>query len=271
MFRSRRRSGLPDGWEDILSARSAQWRLLDDGERARLGDLAEWLLHTKRWEGSRGFDLTDEARTVVAAHASLLILELEPRWFDAVGTIVIRAGSMSQRTGNAGSVPGTVDDTPMAVDGESHHDNGPLMVSWRAARREANQLHTGRDVVLHEFAHKIDSVDGLMNGTPILGDEATTARWVEVCTRYFEAVRDGTAPRVLRSYAGTNPAEFFAVATESFFTRSVELAAQIPDLYAVLGDFYGQDPAARVRRAHPDAVPPATITIVSRRPARNVL
>lgn len=225
------------------------------------------MLRTKRWEGSRGFELTDESRTVVAAHASLLILELEPRWFDAVGTIVIRAGSMAQRSGNAGSIPGTVDDSPMAVDGESHHDNGPLMVSWRAARREANQLRTGRDVVLHEFAHKIDSLDGLMNGTPILDDEATTARWVEVCTRHFEAVRDGTAGRVLRTYAGTNPAEFFAVATEAFFTRSVELAEQIPDLYSVLGHFYGQDPAARVRRAHPAGVAPTTFTIVTRRGA----
>jgi MtfA peptidase len=243
-----RRPGLPDGWEAILEARSAQWRLLDQPERERLGGLADWFLRTKRMEPARGFELTDEVRTVLAAHASLLLLGLDESWYDAVGTIVVRSGSMTQRMASAGPIAGTVNDSPMDVDGEAHHGDGPLMVSWRAARREAGHMRAGRDVVFHEFAHKIDMLDGVLDGTPHLAGDAAIARWVEVCTRHYDAIRAGTAGRLLREYGGTNPGEFFSVVTEAFFTRGVELADQKPDLYEVFAAFYRQDPAERVRR-----------------------
>lgn len=241
------RSGLPDRWRDILDRRSAQWRLLDDGERTRLGELADWLLLDKRWEAARDFELTDEVRTVLSAHASLLLLGLDESWYDGIGSIVVRAGSMTQRTGTAGPVRGTVNGSPQWIDGETHHDDGPLMVSWRVARRESLQLRLGRDVVLHEFAHKIDMRDGTLDGTPILPSESATATWVDVCTAHYEQVRAGTSGPLLRSYAGSNVAEFFAVTTETFFTRSLDLAEQKPDLYDVFASFYRQDPAARVR------------------------
>jgi Mlc titration factor MtfA (ptsG expression regulator) len=241
------RQGLPDGWDHILEQRSAQWRLLDDDERGRLGELADWLLLDKRWEAARDFELNDEVRTLVSAHASLLILGLDESWYDAIGSIVVRGGSMTQRTGSTGPIRGIVNGSPQWIDGETHHGDGPLMVSWRAARREALQLRLGRDVVLHEFAHKLDMRDGTLDGTPILDGDEQRARWVEVCTAHYEEVRAGTSGSLLRSYAGTNVGEFFAVITETFFTRSVDLAEQKPDLYEVFSGFYGQDPAARVR------------------------
>ena len=139
----------------------------------------------------------------------------------------MRDGSMTQRH-TAGPVRGTFERSPQAVDGESHHGDGPLMVSWRAARREAANPRFGRDVVLHEFAHKIDMRDGVLDGTPLLPDDDERQRWVDVCTPRYEAVRDGDPGELLRSYAGTNPGEFFAVATETFFTRSVDLAERHP-------------------------------------------
>lgn len=241
------RRGLPDGWEQILDQRSAQWRLLGDDERRRLGELAEWLLVDKRWEAARDFELTDEVRTVVSAHASLLILGLDESWYDGIGSIVVRAGSMTQRTGSSGPIRGIVNGSPQWIDGETHHGDGPLMVSWRAARRESLQLRLGRDVVLHEFAHKIDMRDGTLDGTPILDDDDATSRWVDVCTHHYDEISAGTSGPLLRSYAGTNVGEFFAVTTETFFTRSVDLAEQKPDLYDVFASFYRQDPAARVR------------------------
>lgn len=242
------RPGLPDGWEDLLEVRSAQWRLLEAPDRARLGELADWFLRTKRLEAARGFELTDEVRTLLAAHACLLILGLDESWFDAVGTIVVRSGSMTQRSNSAGPISGTVNGAPMDVDGEAHHGDGPIMVSYRAVRREAGQMRVGRDVVLHEFAHKIDMLDGVLDGTPHLAGDGDIERWVEVCTHHYHEVRKGTAGRILREYGGTNPGEFFSVVTETFFTRAVELAEQKPDLYDVFAAFYGQDPAARLRR-----------------------
>jgi Mlc titration factor MtfA (ptsG expression regulator) len=101
--------------------------------------------------------------------------------------------------------------------------------------------------VYHEFAHQLDMLDGLTDGTPPLGDEAARQRWVEVCTAAYDTVRAEGSP-VLRRYAGTNPAEFFAVATEVFFNRPLELCEHEPALFAELRSFYRQDPAARLRR-----------------------
>src|SRR5918995_5979061 len=114
----RRRDGLPARWREILTARSALWSVLDDGERSRLGELAESLLVGKRWEAARGFVISDEVRTVVAAHAALLVLELDPSSYDSVGTIVVRAGAMRRRepVPQWGRVNGVVDGSPGPVD-----------------------------------------------------------------------------------------------------------------------------------------------------------
>ena len=80
------RLGLPDDWREILEARSVAWRQLDANERQRLGELADWLLRDRRWEAARGFELTDEVRAVVSAHAVLPILGLDESWYEGVGS-----------------------------------------------------------------------------------------------------------------------------------------------------------------------------------------
>ena len=140
--------------------------------------------------------------------------------------------------------------------GLGHFTNSRMLV-WPSARREALNPRLGRDVVLHEFSHKLDMLDGTLDGTPPIVEPALRQRWVEVCTAEYQAVRAG-APSLLRPYAGTNPSEFFAVATETFFTRPVVMAETKPALYEVLAGFYRQDPAARVHaatRAVVDAAP----------------
>ena len=241
------RQGLPDGWREILDQRSAQWRLLGVDARTRLGELADWLLREKRWEAARGFELTDEVRTLVATHGALLVLGLDESWYDGVGAVIVRSGSMTQGRGRSTAIRGIANADPQSIDGETHHGDGPLMVSWRAARREASQMRLGRDVVLHEFAHKIDMHDGVLDGTPLLESDVDRARWVEVCTQHYDDVRLGVPDAFLRAYAGTNVAEFFAVTTETFFARSVDFAERKPELYALFAAFYNQDPAARLR------------------------
>jgi Mlc titration factor MtfA (ptsG expression regulator) len=246
---SRDRAGLPDDWRQILAARSAHWRLLDDAERTRLGELADEVLRTKRWEAARGFELTDEVRTVVAGHAGLLALGLDGAPFDGVSTIVVRARAMRRTAPMAGPAKGVLMDSPGVVDGEAHHADGPVMLVWASARREAANPRLGRDVVLHEFAHKLDMLDGTIDGTPPLAGDGQRRRWVDVCTTAYEGVRSGDAVWPLRPYAGTNPGEFFAVASEVFFTLPVQLQGARPELYDVLAGYYRQDPARRVRAA----------------------
>ncbi|MCB0954483.1 MAG: zinc-dependent peptidase, partial [Microthrixaceae bacterium] len=102
----------------------------------------------------------------------------------------------------------------------------------------------GHNVVFHEFAHKIDMLDDVVDGTPPMA-RSEIDRWVQVCTAEYERAQLG-GDDLLDSYAGVNTGEFFAVATEVFFDRPVEMAEQKPDLYDVLSGFYRQDPAARV-------------------------
>ena len=180
---------------------------------------------------------------MIAGHAALLALGLGESAYDGVGTIVVRGRAMRRTAPMAGPARGVLVDAPGAVDGEAHHADGPIMLVWPSARREAANPRLGRDVVLHEFSHKLDMLDGTLDGTPPIADDAARQRWIDVCTAEYRAVRDGTAGWLLRPYAGTNPAEFFAVATETFFTRPVPLRDEKPALYEVLRGYYGQDPA----------------------------
>lgn len=106
----------------------------------------------------------------------------------------------------------------------------------------------GFNVTYHEFAHRLNMRDGSVDGTPILDSEAHYPEWIEACTKLYEAVRNGEGPRPLRDYAGTNPAEFFAVATEVFFDKGSAMARELPDLYEVMLGFYDQDTAERDKR-----------------------
>jgi Mlc titration factor MtfA (ptsG expression regulator) len=139
-------------------------------------------------------------------------------------------------------------DEPMSIIGQAHGRRGPVIVAWDAARAGARHPERGHNVVFHEFAHKLDMLDNMIDGTPPLPDQATRRRWIEVCTAEFQLVRAGLGGHLLWSYAGVNPGEFFAVATEVFFGRPLELRIEKPALYEVLADFYRQDPAARLAR-----------------------
>jgi Mlc titration factor MtfA (ptsG expression regulator) len=249
--RRRRRDGatLPDGWEAITARTVAHWHDLDPDERARLGDLVEQIVVGKRWEAARGFTLTDEVRLVIAAQAGLLILGLDIDAYRGVRSIIVHPTTMTLRgPRSAGRGAGLMTDEPMAIDGQAHHLRGPVIIAWDAARAAARHPQRGHNVVFHEFAHKLDMLDDLVDGTPPLPDPVTRQRWIDVCTAEYQLLRAGMGGHLLRPYAGVNPGEFFAVATEVFFDQPVELQDQKPSLYEVLRDFYRQDPAARALR-----------------------
>ena len=130
--------------------------------------------------------------------------------------------------------------------------HGPVILVWDEVKKDARHPERGHNVVYHEFAHEIDCLDGLADGTPPIHDHQEFERWVRVCTREFEELRRRSAKgkrTLLDAYAGTNPAEFFAVATEVFFDKPVAMRRKHPELYDVLRAFYRQDPAEREMRA----------------------
>jgi len=154
------------------------------------------------------------------------------------------------RPGGAFEIPRVQTSSGIPILGEAQL-RGPVLLVWDAVKRGARHPEQGHDVVYHEFAHKLDMLDGAADGTPELGSRQAVARWVEVCGTAFNALRERVAKgqsTFIDAYGATNEAEFFAVATEFFFDRPVEMRQHEPDLYGVLRDFYGQDPAARKRR-----------------------
>jgi MtfA peptidase len=246
LFRRRPAAGLPDNWIEIIERQVAHWALLDGDEREELRELMEAILEEKRWEAAQGFALTDEIRTVVAAQAALLILGLDFDWYRAVQAIVIHPSDVVSYEPQPGPA-GTMEEGPFSLLGLADHRYGPVLISWDAAKANARHPAWGRDVVLHEFAHKLDMLDDVVDGTPPLHHPEDGPRWHEICTREFDLLQDGEG-WPLRDYGATDPGEFFAVATEAFFNLPLQLQEAKPDLYAVLRDFYRQDPAERIRR-----------------------
>ena len=120
-----------------------------------------------------------------------------------------------------------------------------MLLAWDQVRYAARHRGRGRNVVWHEFAHKVDMLDGVVDGTPPMQDRQTLDRWIDVCTTELELLRSGQGGHVLDPYAATDPGEFFAVATETFFDLPLVMRSEKPELYDVLSNFYRQDPASR--------------------------
>ena len=127
----------------------------------------------------------------------------------------------------------------------AHHDRGPILLAWDQVLIGARHRGRGHNVVFHEFAHKMDMLDGVVDGTPLMPNQAALDRWIAVCAAELELMRRGEAGPLLDDYGATDPGEFFAVATEVFFDRPIDCRGIKPDLYEVLAAFYKQDPASR--------------------------
>jgi Mlc titration factor MtfA (ptsG expression regulator) len=244
-----RRHGLPDDWVAIVTNQVAIWHVLDEDERAVLEGNADWLLRHKHWEAAQGFALTDEIRVTLAMQAAVPLLGLSVDEYREVSAVIVYPSAILSRGIYAGPAAGTVTDGSTPILGEAHDRRGPVIVAWDEAIAASRAPGSGHNVVYHEFAHKLDMLDALIDGTPPLESRAAVDRWVEVCTEPFHALRAGIDRPPLQPYGATNPAEFFAVVTEAFFDVPVALEQHERALYDVLRDYYNQDPAARTRRA----------------------
>jgi MtfA peptidase len=240
-----RRKHLPEGWEQIVQRGVAYWHVLGRAEQERLAELGEHLVVTKRWEAANGFEITDEVVVTIAMQAAVLILGLDSDYFGKVSSIIVHPTTFSIPGPRPTAVRGMFDVGAQPLLGQAHHNRGPILLAWDQVRSGARHRGRGHNVVLHEFAHKMDMLDGVVDGTPLLPDQAALDRWIEVCTAELALMRRGEAGPLLDDYGATDPGEFFAVATEVFFGRPVDLRDNKPDLYQVLAAYYRQDPAAR--------------------------
>lgn len=255
--RRRRRKALakpfPEEWEGVLERNFGHWRYLHDDEKSRMRDLIRIFIVEKYWEGAGGLELTDEIKVTIAAQACLLVLNIKHDFYRMLKTILVYPSGYFA-TGRRSVGAGVVSDAATPVLGQAHYQ-GPVILSWQHVVRGGRNAHDGQNLVYHEFAHKLDMADGVVDGTPVLSSREQQREWVEIMTREFRELRRRSATgywgsdALLRPYGATNPAEFFAVATEVFFERPIEMRSMHTELYRVMQSFYKQDPATRMERA----------------------
>jgi Mlc titration factor MtfA (ptsG expression regulator) len=240
------RSALPEPlWQEAVASLPFV-AALPSGDLARLRDLVVLFLDRKSIVGAGGHDVTPLQRVVIALQACLIVLELGIDWYDDFESVVVYPDEF---------VPGwtwedeagVVHTNDGALAGEAM-PGGPVVLSWPDVEASADFDAAGMNLVIHEFAHKLDMRDGDANGSPPLEPPLDARRWKTA----FGAAYDDFAARVDRdeetaidAYAAESPAEFFAVLSELFFASPATLAGLYPDVYRQLAGFYRQDPAAR--------------------------
>jgi Mlc titration factor MtfA (ptsG expression regulator) len=254
-----RKRPFPPEWAAVLRANVAHYGVLDAAERAELHATMQVFLEEKHWEGCGGLALTDEIRVTIAAQACLLQLGLPQDYYRNVESILVYPSTVVPPRRPPGFFERV--DAPLARDvpviGQAFA-RGPVILVWDAVLHGARHPEQGHNVVYHEFAHKLDMLDGIADGTPPFADREQLADWVAVCSREFLRLRslsEQGRETFLDAYGAQDEAEFFAVATEAFFDRPVALRRHLPDLYRVLGAFYRQDPAGRLERFAPENGP----------------
>ena len=253
LFRNRRRERLrsepfPPAWLAIIERNVSIYYRLPEADQRELQGHIQVFLAEKHFEGCGGLELTDEIKVTIAAQACLLLLHRETGYYPRLITILVYPHAyVAKSVQPIGG--GVVLEGETARLGEAWKD-GVVVLSWDDVRRGASDLHDGHNVVLHEFAHQLDQQDGLADGAPILEHRSQYVTWARVLSDEYDQLRRDTEQGrrdVLDEYGATNPAEFFAVATECFFEKPIQLRRKHPQLFEELKAYYRQDPAELVQ------------------------
>jgi Mlc titration factor MtfA (ptsG expression regulator) len=233
-----RQRPFPADWMTHVDRHLGFYQRLPEPQRARFLDKLKVFAWEKYFLGAGGLEMTDEIRVTVSGAAARLILNLPDHAYDRLTEIVVYPGAYHHP------------EDQKIILGEAHNF-GTVVLSWKAVVRGLANPCDGHDTAAHEFAHVLDRASGAFNGTPILRATEDYRVWGRVMTAAFDDLRGerAEAVQVLRRYGATNEAEFFAVATESFFEKTREMREHTPELYNALRRFYGYAPSEDPRCA----------------------
>ncbi|MBI5075241.1 MAG: zinc-dependent peptidase [Nitrospirae bacterium] len=233
----------PAEWEGILLRNIALYRHLPAVLQKQLRNDIKIFLGEKRFEGLGGLEMTDEIRITIAGEACLLLLNRENQDYSGLTSILVYPTAyVAEETRYIGG--GVYAEGPSIRLGESWK-HGSVVLAWDNVKQGGLNAEDGHNVVMHEFAHQLDQEDGFADGAPILGKRSSYAVWASIMSEEYERLRSSREHHkksVLDEYGATNPAEFFAVATEAFFEKPRQLQKKSPELYAELSEFYQVDP-----------------------------
>ena len=240
-----RARALPGTWRAIIARRVPLVRSLPRSLREQLEGHVQVFLDEKNFVGCDGFQVTDEVRVTIAAQACLLILNRKSYYFPKLRDILVYPGAFVVERVTGG--PLLQSDTRRVLSGESW-THGQVVLSWQDVVQGAADPHDGHNVVIHELAHQLDQEKGMATGAPWLGRRDRYPRWSRVMAWEYARLQAALVsplaePTLFSAYASTEPAEFFAVASEVFFERPREMAALHPEMYEELRGLYRVDPA----------------------------
>jgi hypothetical protein len=231
---------------------AAQWRRVEAtlpfldhltaADRARLRETALAFLASKQFHGAQGLALDDDMLLAIALQACLPVLHIGLQAYDGwVGVIVYPGDFLIPR--RIVDEAGVLHEYEDEVLGEAW-EGGPVLLSWFADE----DAPAGVNVVIHEFAHKLDMENGGVDGLPRLRPGMSRRAWAEAFGKAYEdfcAEVDRGVDTAIDPYGAEHPGEFFAVVSEVFFEDPLVLRGRFPAVYDQLVHFYGMDPAAR--------------------------
>ena len=238
-----RKRAFPDAWRDILRQRVPYFRRLPADLQLQLKRHIQVFIAEKIFVGCNGIVVTDEMRITIAAQACLLILNRPTDYYPSLRQILIYPGPFivnKTETDHAG----VIHQRRQVLAGESW-SQGQVILSWEDTVEGAAAVDDGRNVVIHEFAHQLDIETGAANGAPALRDRNRYVHWSNVLGNEFATLQQRAQMQehsLLSHYGATNPAEFFAVASEVFFEQPHLLHVESPSLYEQLRAFYCINP-----------------------------
>ncbi|WP_250464648.1 zinc-dependent peptidase [Microbulbifer litoralis] len=253
-----RRKPLTAEQQELLIGALPLYRHLSPEQQRELQANVALFLHDKEFVGCDGLRVTEPMRLAVAGFACLLLLGRENHCYPNLYTVLMYPDTYVARETH---VENYVESTEhSAREGEAHY-RGPVVLSWADLQQDMAHPENGRNVALHEFAHKLDEEDGYYDGRPLFADAGEGSNWAAVMGREFERLRRkagaepdggneplaGEAPSILDIYGAQSPAEFFAVATETFFVIPTGMKTFHPQLYGELCAFYRLDPHTLLR------------------------
>lgn len=247
-LRRRRREKLlaepyPPHWDAVLARNVGHFARLTLDQQQRLRDVTRILVAEKIWESVGGFHVTEEVKITVAAQAGLLLLGLKDHdYYARVESVVIYPTAFRTPVREDAWEDDELSDTMLS--GQAVY-RGPVILSWDEVLPEGREPDIGYNVVLHEFAHQLDFLDGAIDGTPPLDDPVLAAKWEPVMQaafdRHVNALKAGE-DTFFTEHAAENETEFFADATEAFYCRPADLYGEEPDVYELLAGYYGVEP-----------------------------
>ena len=235
----------PLDWVTIIQQKLPIYRHLPEPSRKRLQGHINVMLAEKQFVGCGGLSITEEIKLTIVAIASLLLLNEREEYYPKLSSILVYPSTyVAKQTKRISNY--VVQESEVVRLGESW-SRDRVVLSWSQIQYDTQHWQDGHNVILHEFAHQLDSESGIANGVPVLQHKSDYVTWAKVFAQEYQQLINNVERgrrTVMDSYGTTNPAEFFAVATETFFEKPKQMAQRHPALYHQLKCYYQLDPVA---------------------------